>query len=988
MALTTEVNLKLLLNAENNAQDVLDQLLTQTKEVSDGFKTMAEVDLAPLSDALGGLSDLAKVLAEDVDAASEALKSFLDVGGESEVLATINQQLGTLVKRTDAVQESLAALADEGGMSKLGDTLNQQLATATERADALKADLAAVADQGGLSKELEAINAQMTTATDRAEALKETLATVVDTPGTSAALTTMATDATDVEDRLAAVRASLLSVLDQAGASKALEDMNAQLTTVLARIDADRAGLDAVLQVAGDSPALTDVMDQLNTAADKTTALADQLDTLKGLSGESPLLAEMQAQITELATEAQALRVSLSGEGVGGSGLIHTALGGSSGTTAAAMNTAGLTELDRAMASVDMEASALGATFTRDAESLATIQSALEAATVDTQTFWDRVQGWAIQAQTAVSDLVAKTDMLTTSVDTMNTAGAAGGESIMGKTMMVGMNAMMAMYGMQALGNAAGQFSTLQQMQLAMKSTPSQAAQMMMMLGTGGITGSSAATFLTGLSANIQNALKPINGTMGREGVMLQSLGIGQAQANQSPQYLLRDIQQKYMQMVHQGLGGSSGAQLLSLTGTSQLAGVFAQWGSLQKQASSVHLGMNTQQVNAAAKQGLSLQMSLQQLSLAFDEMAVKLVPLLNPLVAGFTKLLGVIDQIAGSKTAHGIGQGLSGIFKEIGTLFSPGSLQFSKSGLGTPHLTTTKGSIDQWVADLQTMISHAFTHAGASLIGKPTGFQAVAHHWATQSLADLTQAFTTASKQTGPVLTRWATQALGDLTRAYAAIHKGTVAPMTQWAAKALADLTHAYATIQKSTLAPFTAWATKALGDLTQALTTSYANVVTPLNNWVNHLVSSLTAALANAVKLVGATISVVGRSMGLQLQAMIEGMLAYMENAGGNLAGALPLGVGHGIANSLHRTAGASAHQSSDAQLQAAIMTALMNHGLSAQMANRVGGSLQARHGQVVQNNTFQITGLVGNDRVMAKRVIDQIVTQLKLQGNFSF
>ncbi len=926
MALETEVNLKLLLTAQNDAADILTELTTQVTDATAAFKELADTSLGTLSDQLDGMVASVSTLADKMPTVADVLKTLGDTSVDGAAFEGLTAQMTTLAADAEKVQATLADLGTGTAKSVEIETLNAQLTTAADRADATTAAVRATLDAQGTSPAVAELNAQLTTA----------------------------------DDRLTLLRTALVSVLDQAGTSKALADLNAQLTTVQTRLETDQAGLEAILKVTGEVPALTDLQDQLLTASEKTTALADALATVQTTGGPSADLTDWEAQLTTLQTEAQQLRMDLAE-----ASQLSLGAGGSKGASLTGSAAAPLADVGLTSALTSLQAT--GPALERDAEAIAQVQAALDAATVDTQSFWQRVQGWVLQATDALSGLAEKTD-------TLGAAGAAGTSGGHFSMMGAGMTAMMAYMGTQMLANGANEFSTIQQMQLAMKSTPNQAAHMAEMLGTGGITGASAATFLTGLAANIQNALKPINGTMGREGVMLQSLGIGQAQANQSPQYLLQAIQQGYMRYVHQGLGGTSGAQLLQLTGTSQLAGVFAHWSSLQHQASTTHLGMTTKQVDQAAQQGLSLQMSLQQLTLAFDQMAVSLVPLLNPLIHGLTAFLQVIDQVVQGLTTSTTTKAYAHAFQSGHASALPTHQLSANPLLDLGHLFQAQmGQVQSYF--------HASTWT--------TELQSLKAAWKMPWLGKLGSSIANTLQKDGSTahsaLTQFAQQALTDVTHAFHQVQGKVLTPLTHWAQQALTDFKAALHRTWASLSQPLTNWAQHAVSHLTNALKATWKDLTAPLTNWASQLVTNLGTALHNISSQAASAFTLLGTEVSLQLQSAIDSMLAAGEQA---VAGALNHVPGHqvigGTIQGIHHASTANTEMAKLATAHSELLSVLSAR-LGSNLASRASASGLANHGTVININ---IQGLTGSARATAQQVADQIVQQLKLQGNFGF
>ncbi len=242
------------------------------------------------------------------------------------------------------------------------------------------------------------------------------------------------------------------------------------------------------------------------------------------------------------------------------------------------------------------------------------------------------------------------------------TSGASGGHGSLGSTVLMGgMNAMMGYYGLQMLANSGLQWSSIEQMQKLNNSTPQQAAQMMAMMGMAGMTGSSAVSFLSGMAGQLQQTFTPQVGTgmLSQQAILLESLGINQQDVAQSPAMLLNTIAQRYSHLQTSGQG-SKAAELLSLTGTSQLGALFQNWSSAQQETSGLIPGMTSKDVQQAAKQGLTMTAAMEKLSLAFSELAITLIPLIQPLVTAFSRVVSFFT--SGGSELQRIGRLLTGV--------------------------------------------------------------------------------------------------------------------------------------------------------------------------------------------------------------------------------------------------------------------------------------------------------------------------------------
>lgn len=225
-----------------------------------------------------------------------------------------------------------------------------------------------------------------------------------------------------------------------------------------------------------------------------------------------------------------------------------------------------------------------------------------------------------------------------------------------------GLNAMMYGQGIGALANAAGNFGYIQRISQLDNMAPNQAAQAYAMLGATGMQGSAGVDFLSNLSGSLQKAFSPVNGVLGQQAILLESLGITKADTVTSPWQLLNTIGTRYRSLNAQGRG-TDASELLNLTGTSSVAGLLANWTALSKEMSSINIGMNSSQLNSAVGKDIGLQGNLQKLSIAFDELALSLVPEINSIVKAFTDLA---DGLSG-KT--GIATAISNVAHDLGTL-------------------------------------------------------------------------------------------------------------------------------------------------------------------------------------------------------------------------------------------------------------------------------------------------------------------------------
>jgi len=282
---------------------------------------------------------------------------------------------------------------------------------------------------------------------------------------------------------------------------------------------------------------------------------------------------------------------------------------------------------------------------------------------------------------------------------TAATQGAGGGSSLLEgghgpgllhQLFFGGMNAMMGYYALQSLGTAGMQFVNIEQMQKLNGQTPQEAAQALMMLGSVGLTGSSATEFLSNLKGQLAQALRPQVGTgqISQTGVFLSQLGINQQTVAQTPWTLLGTIAARYDQFMAKG-DTYNATQLLSLTGTTNLAPMFQNWGALYQQTENVLPGMTSKQVQAAAKEGLQMEVALQKLALAFDQLAVALLPLVQPLVNAFAS---VVKFFTSGSTELGR---IAGVLAGIATTLAAINLAKLLLGKTVPLMRVTAGVVN-----------------------------------------------------------------------------------------------------------------------------------------------------------------------------------------------------------------------------------------------------------------------------------------------------
>ena len=192
-----------------------------------------------------------------------------------------------------------------------------------------------------------------------------------------------------------------------------------------------------------------------------------------------------------------------------------------------------------------------------------------------------------------------------------------------------------------------------------------EAAQTYAMLGAAGLTGGSGVSFLQGLEGNLQQVFTPQVGTgaLSQQAIELQSLGITQKDITSSPWELLNTIGVRYRSLLSQGRGQQA-SELLSLTGTSQVAPLLQNWNAMQSQMSGINFNMSPSQLNNAVKQNVTMQGSMQKLSIAFDQLSLAITPFVEKLTQALDDLS---KGLAGTNGSHGAG----GFFKGVGNAAS-----------------------------------------------------------------------------------------------------------------------------------------------------------------------------------------------------------------------------------------------------------------------------------------------------------------------------
>ncbi|WP_304459013.1 phage tail tip lysozyme [Alicyclobacillus sendaiensis] len=236
------------------------------------------------------------------------------------------------------------------------------------------------------------------------------------------------------------------------------------------------------------------------------------------------------------------------------------------------------------------------------------------------------------------------------------------------RTLTWGMNAMMGYYGIQSIANSTNNLQAIQEMMQLNNQTVNEAAQSYAMLASMGMTGTSGVQFLQNLEGNLQKTFTPEvgSGAMSQQAILLESLGITRQDLTTSPWMLLNTIGVRYRQLLSQGRGQQA-SELLNLTGTSQLAPMLQNWSVLQKQTSGINMNMTPQQLNAAVQQNLTLQASLQKLSLAFTQLALAIAPLVEKITKALTDMATAITQ--SKNPFQAMGNIVLAVVKDLGAL-------------------------------------------------------------------------------------------------------------------------------------------------------------------------------------------------------------------------------------------------------------------------------------------------------------------------------
>lgn len=293
--------------------------------------------------------------------------------------------------------------------------------------------------------------------------------------------------------------------------------------------------------------------------------------------------------------------------------------------------------------------------------------SEAQAATAEWAATLDEVAVTATEVATETQATVTATTEAAAANAARGATGMPGGSILGGGFggMMLkgGMGAMMGYFGLNMLGQAGNLPANVLSMMRGNNMTSGEAGQALAMLQYGGVSGSGASSFLSGMAGNLRTLFTPQIGTgmLSKNAILLQSLGITQQSLTQSPWMLMNTIAGRYGSLEHSGQGNAA-AQLLQLTGTGQFQNAFNMWGSLAQQTKGSYTsGLSQAQVAGQAKQGMGLQVALIKLSMAFDTLAVSLIPLIAPLVASFTDL---VDVFTGAKS---LPAALAAVEKQLG---------------------------------------------------------------------------------------------------------------------------------------------------------------------------------------------------------------------------------------------------------------------------------------------------------------------------------
>ncbi|MCL6596694.1 MAG: hypothetical protein K6V73_10905 [Firmicutes bacterium] len=497
--------------------------------------------------------------------------------------------LKDLIETVDLFKESLLSLADANPLADLQDSIAGLMDDVSALRDEFS-NLKDAMDTAGSSEGLSAMTATIGELATKVEDLSqqfrslgaETVQGAVDSvTSLGEELTTTLEDAVNLRDELGSVGQESMSPVREATSS---------LTDGLNSAREAATTLNSELREASNQPmapltdALSNVRDSVSGAVDKVSALVQQFKDA-GMTAD-----DVKAAIESLGTTVESAMSS-------GATVVH----------------------DMAMAYQQL---------TQDAD-----QAAAAVARVGEAASGGGAAGRVTFGSTlgAIGEAAAS-------------AGKAASEFANG-LMMTAMNGFMALWGAQSVVGAANQFGTIQAMMQANPGmTVNEAAQALAMLGTQGVSGLSAVSTLTGIKGSLASQFTSLNGVLPKSAIQLESLGLGPGVMTGSPWQVLQAIGRLYRQYTASG-NSEAASKLLSLTGTGNFQELFNQWNVLQSQAQKqINLNMTPGQVNQAAQQGQSLAMSLQAVSLAFAQLALKLTPLVKQILDGLRGFMHIFS--------------------------------------------------------------------------------------------------------------------------------------------------------------------------------------------------------------------------------------------------------------------------------------------------------------------------------------------------------
>ncbi len=333
---------------------------------------------------------------------------------------------------------------------------------------------------------------------------------------------------------------------------------------------------------------------------------------------------------------------------------VNSAMGNATDATDAAMSSVdelktSLTEVaDTTLSTVsDHMASFMDATSAAEEQVVALRDDLTTVAEINMTSAADAVNT-VTDALTAANAQAAdlKANLAGTGAGAGGTSGSSGGKSIfagLGSGLFsTAMYSLMGYMGLQAMSSSANLFATMQSFMADNPGmTPTDAERAMAMLGSQGITGQSATGLMSALGGKTLQDLFTLNGMLSPQGLQLQSLGYNRSMVTASPWENLQTIGTLYRQLSAKGLGMDA-MNLLSLTGTSSLQNLFTNWTAMQQGTSNMNMNMTPQQVAQQAATGQTFALDLQKLAFAFSQLTVDLVPLIQPLVQGFTDMMNV----------------------------------------------------------------------------------------------------------------------------------------------------------------------------------------------------------------------------------------------------------------------------------------------------------------------------------------------------------